>query len=252
MIKFTKQKIMLSFMGFILFSFYVSYFVLSSKAMTSTNAMSLQASTSYEHITTETVYQEVVMTPNVIIENPDILLETTPTSEDSSSTEISSEDSYSFLIEGLPLSEELQIYTFNLCKDYNAPEDFYYLILAVMERESCFDVNAISDLNSNGTRDYGICQINSKYHDYFSELYGITDFMDPKQNIYCCFRILFDYYQDYKNEPTYNQILMCYNMGEGGAIDLNKTGVYSTPYSRWIDSRLYDYINMTEYDGGAL
>lgn len=255
--KFMKQRIMLLCMGYILSALYITYFAISVHA--NNKDISISSIVEQENLiaspTIEIVSQtEVMSTPGESIVKEIEISSQETSSEFASEMVVESEvaSNKQFIIEDLPLSVELQEYTYELCVKYEAPSNFYYLMLALMERESSFDVNAISDYNSNGTRDYGICQLNSKYHDYYTELYGITDFMDPKQNIYCALRILLDYYSDYKNEPTFNQILMCYNLGKSGAVSNNKEGIYSTSYSRWIDSRMKDYQQMSVYDGGAL
>lgn len=61
----------------------------------------------------------------------------------------------------------------------------YELVLAVMYLESRFDVEAVNYANSNGTRDYGLMQINSRYKDVHAENAGIDNFnvFDPYENI---------------------------------------------------------------------
>ncbi len=49
--------------------------------------------------------------------------------------------------------------------------------------ESGFNPEAVSGKNSNGTRDYGLCQLNSRYH---WEFINSEEFKDPiKQIDYC-------------------------------------------------------------------
>ncbi len=92
-----------------------------------------------------------------------------------------------------------------------------------MSCESNFTASAVSPTN-----DYGLMQINQVNHDELTQILGVTDFLDPYQNIRAgCFtlRKLFEKYQD----P--NLVLMAYNLGETGAANLWKQGVYSTSYT---------------------
>ena len=120
----------------------------------------------------------------------------------------------------IPLDEDLQCFTYELCNAYDID---YIFILAVMETESNYQPDLISAAD-----DYGLMQINRINHKQLQEKLGITDFLDPYQNIRAgCYtmRKLFEKYQ----KPEL--VLMAYNMGEGGAKKLWKNGVYSSNYS---------------------
>lgn len=119
-----------------------------------------------------------------------------------------------------PLDSDLQEFTYYLCKGYNID---FPLVMALMSCESNFTASAVSPTN-----DYGLMQINQVNHDELNRILGVTDFLDPYQNIRAgCFtlRKLFEKYQD----P--NLVLMAYNLGETGAANLWKQGVYSTSYT---------------------
>ncbi len=73
------------------------------------------------------------------------------------------------------LSRELQVYAYNMANKYGVP---YELFLAMMYVESGFNPNAISKTN-----DYGMCQINKGNHAYITRQIGVTNFLDPYQNI---------------------------------------------------------------------
>lgn len=79
----------------------------------------------------------------------------------------------------IPLSLELQQYTFDTAKAYGVD---YTLVLAMMWRESNFNPNAIGT-NSNGTRDNGLMQINDVNRGWLQQDLGITNLLDPTQNI---------------------------------------------------------------------
>jgi len=66
-----------------------------------------------------------------------------------------------YVLYDVPLSEELQHYTQDLCKQYNVS---FPLVLAIMTKESTFRPDVVS-----GTDDYGIMQINSCNHEWLEE-----------------------------------------------------------------------------------
>lgn len=130
----------------------------------------------------------------------------------------------------IPLSVELQIYTYETCLQYDID---YETALAVMYVESRYQPDAISM-----THDYGIMQINKYNHKWLSEALGFTyttteelrqNFLDP----YKC--ILAGVYMLRESAGKYSdphRMLMVYNLGPKGAKDLWAQGIYSTKYSR--------------------
>lgn len=123
----------------------------------------------------------------------------------------------------IALSEELQVYTYETAVEYGI-EDHYPLVLALMWVESRYKVNAISK-----SSDYGIMQINKCNHSWLRDELGITDFLDPEQNIEAGIRMLSEYLLTYSTE---HKALMAYNMGVGGANKQWKKGNYTSSYSR--------------------
>lgn len=128
-------------------------------------------------------------------------------------------------IYNIPLSEELQQYTYDMCTYYMIPEH-YELVLAMMWQESNYTPDTVSSTN-----DYGIMQINQCNHAWLKEQLGITDFLDAKQSIesgtYIISKLLHKYGDEHK-------ALMAYNMGEGGASNVWSAGNYSSEYSRGV------------------
>lgn len=129
-----------------------------------------------------------------------------------------------------PLSEEIQDYIFEVCEEEDIPPS---LVIAVIDHESGFDENAVSY-----TGDYGLMQINECNHEWLSETYGITDFLDPRQNILAGVKILGQLYRKYDNP---HDIAMAYNMGESGAEDARENGITSTSYSEDVVQKWYMY-----------
>ncbi|MFI3254402.1 MAG: transglycosylase SLT domain-containing protein [Eubacteriales bacterium] len=123
----------------------------------------------------------------------------------------------------VPLSDELQEYTQDLCLELNVD---FPLVLSIMAQESKYGLDSISPKNKDGTKDYGIMQINSCNHDSLGQRLGITDFLDPHQNILAGLTMLADYW--YLND--YQTIAMYYNSGPGTGKSNVAKGIW-TPYS---------------------
>jgi len=121
----------------------------------------------------------------------------------------------------IPLSEELQAYTFELCEEYKVD---YEMVLALMNKESSYRAKLISQTN-----DYGIMQINVVNHKRLREELGVTDFLDEKQSILCGVHLLGELSEKY-SDP--HRVLMAYNFGEAGARRYVAKGNLSSRYSR--------------------
>ena len=120
-----------------------------------------------------------------------------------------------------PLDFEFQNYIRKICDANDVPMT---LILAMISAESSFRPNIISKTN-----DYGLMQINVVNHDWLSETYGITDFLDPHQNVFAGIQMYLKYYHKY---GEVNMALMAYNHGEAGAKRMWDKGIYETDYTR--------------------
>ena len=124
------------------------------------------------------------------------------------------------------LGVEEQEFAYYLCDNYNID---YYFVMALMYVESGYNPDTISSTN-----DYGLMQINACNHNWLTQELGVTDFLDPYENMKAgCFvlRLLFEKYQD----PS--MVAMAYNMGEDGAQRLWSNGIYYSSYSRKIISK---------------
>lgn len=124
----------------------------------------------------------------------------------------------------VPLESSVQNYIFELCEKEGIE---LTLIFAMIQNESNFNANIISRTN-----DYGLMQINKINHQWLSETYNITDFLDPYQNILCGVKIISKYVHKYDGDL--NRALMAYNLGETGAKRAWQNGIYSTAYSQRI------------------
>lgn len=124
----------------------------------------------------------------------------------------------------IPLSAELQEYTYRKCLEYGVD---YLMVLAIMARESNFQADLISE-----TGDYGLMQINISNLDYLTDAFGAQpDLLDPYQNIECGIFWLSGICQNNKDP---HEILMTYNMNSRVARGYIERGQSSTRYSRGV------------------
>lgn len=125
----------------------------------------------------------------------------------------------------LPL--EQQKYAYNLCQQYGLQ---YELFLAVMYKESGFNPNAIGGGNS-----YGLCQIHVSNHAKLSRNLGVSNFLDPYDNMTAGAYLLANYMSSARSKVSGDAVevygLNAYNMGEGA--------YYTSCYSQGILNRGY-------------
>lgn len=123
----------------------------------------------------------------------------------------------------IKLSYDWQLYTYNLCKEYNVS---YEIMLGLMYAESSFKLD---NVNYNGTC-FGVCQIH-QCHDAYAKSIGIKNFKEPAGNIRLAVQFISGYLKTYNGD--YHKALICYNYGTGGAKKhcFNK-GIYQTSYSK--------------------
>ena len=130
----------------------------------------------------------------------------------------------------IPLSEELQDYIRFECEYVGIDPS---LVFALIEVESNFDSQAISETN-----DYGLMQINKSNFDWISEEYGTEDFLDPYENIHAGVNVLAECLA---KGDSIQMGLMVYNLGYDGAKELWRQEIYSTSYSRAIVNLMSEY-----------
>lgn len=121
-------------------------------------------------------------------------------------------------IYNVPLSDELQIYTQEVCKEYKVPLD---LVVGMMFAESTFNPNA-----KNGDC-YGLMQVNTINAEELKSI-GVYDLTDAKQNIkggvYLLSKALTKF--------DLSGALIAYNCGESDAREKLNNGITSTNYTR--------------------
>ena len=142
-------------------------------------------------------------------------------------------DKDDYYIKEIPLSKELQKYTYDLCEENDVD---YETVLSIMYEESRFETNKIN-YNNNGTRDYGLMQINSCHKSEFKEQ-GVTNILDPYQNIKFAVNMLADINKKYKNT---RDRLMCYGLGETGMKRAKRRGVITTKAAKIVLDKKTEY-----------
>jgi hypothetical protein len=157
-----------------------------------------------------------------------------------------------FQLYDIPLSQELQEYTFEICKKYKID---YVFVLSVMQTESEFKSYDKCKNQVGGGYSVGLLQINDQYIDWYKELINVEDYdiYDDKQNIETGVAIL-RCYKNYwiKQEITDEDTLWCYvlnsyNMGiEGYKNYIKNTSEISRDYDK---KTLKNKIKL-EIDGG--
>ena len=82
-------------------------------------------------------------------------------------------------------------YIYLKCIENDVP---YPIVNRLLYMESRFNKYAIGSSNCNGTKDYGIAQVNSAYIDYFKWKYFEFDVFNPYQSIDFCIKHLYTLY----------------------------------------------------------
>lgn len=127
------------------------------------------------------------------------------------------------------LPEEVQIYTYCLCKQEGVR---YALILAVIEHESGYKYDCIGDDGES----FGYMQIMQKFHEDRMEEMGVADLLNPYQNIRLGVSIMKELIDKY---GMIQDALAVYNYGATGAKEhLWSKGIYVYDYNESIMKRM--------------
>lgn len=137
---------------------------------------------------------------------------------------------------------ELQQHMYTLTEQY--PHLTVELLLSQVWRESTYR-NIKSNPNGNGTVDHGYAQINTCNLKWVAASAGVTDIMDPYQNLNAQAFILNDLITKYHPE-NWHILLMMYNLGPGGAQSKFNDGIYSIQYSRDIVEYAQNTFDVTD------
>ena len=132
-------------------------------------------------------------------------------------------DGEEFVPLDVPISEDLQEFIFYLSEGYEI--DFTF-VMALIQQESSFQADVISE-----SKDYGLMQVNEKNHALITETLGVTDFLEPYNNVRSGMFILRKLFEKY---DTPEKVLMAYNLGESGAARLWENGIFEINYSKGV------------------
>lgn len=120
--------------------------------------------------------------------------------------------------------ENQKDFLIQLCEQYDLD---YRIMAGVIYNESNFYPDVIGE-NTNGTRDWGLCQINDVCFDYVSqyvEIDSMSDLLDPYKNIEAgC--VLMNYHKQATNDDAL--ALLRYQVGEGSYARMISAGQYSS------------------------
>ena len=136
----------------------------------------------------------------------------------------------------IPLDITLQEYVMECCAE-SEPEVPAEIVIAIMEHESGFRPDAVGQ-NEDGTRDYGLMQINDRAVPQLQEDLEIReaeDLLDPRTNIRSGVHILRLHTAAFPD--SIESVLMAYQCGAAGARDKLSAGITGTGFSRTVTVR---------------
>lgn len=132
---------------------------------------------------------------------------------------------------GGSLPEDVQRFIYRICKRDGVR---YALILAMIERESGYKADCIGDDGESA----GYMQVQEAWHKERMEEKGVTDLLDPYQNI----MVGVDYIKELIDKyGTIQDALAAYNYGEKGALrHLWNKGIFQYEYNETIMRRMQE------------
>lgn len=126
----------------------------------------------------------------------------------------------------VPLDHKLQDHIFALCEEKGIDPA---IIIAMIDKESKFDIDIIGDKGKS----YGLMQIQPRWHKERMEELGVTDLLDPYQNVTVGIDILAELLE---SGESLEWALMAYNGGHSYANRLIAEGRLSTYASTVIEN----------------
>ena len=139
----------------------------------------------------------------------------------------------------VPLDADLQLHIIALCEEYHIDPS---VIIAVIERESNFRAGVKGD---NG-KSYGLMQIMERWHEERMEKLGVSDLLNPYQNVLVGIDYLAELCGRYED---IGMALMAYNAGPSGAkSNFWDKGIFENKYSSGVLNRSEELTDgMVEY-----
>lgn len=136
----------------------------------------------------------------------------------------------------VPLDHGLQCFIISLCEEHHIDPA---VVISVIETESNYDIDAVGDSG----KALGLMQIQPRWHRQRMDKLGVTDLLNPYENVVVGVDYLSELLTDYYN-GNLEKALIAYNAGVVGANDLYfSQGIYSNKYSREV---LGEIENLTE------
>lgn len=137
----------------------------------------------------------------------------------------------------VPLDYDLQVYIIQTCEELNIDAA---VVMAMIFYESSFDAAVIGD---NG-KSFGLMQIQGFYQEERMARLGVTDLLDPYQNVTVGIDILAELVNEYDGDME--KALIAYNTGATGAYEhFFQYGIYSNSYSQ----KVVEYANLLNGGG---
>ena len=141
--------------------------------------------------------------------------------------------------------QALKTYTKEVCAEYDVDQT---LALGVIYNESRFQ-SGLTHLNSNGTMDYGLMQVNEVNFDYLHETLGINsmqELLDDNVGIRCGVQLL-AYHKQYTDDDS--SALLRYQVGAGRYNQYLKSGEWSNETHQRVltyQKEFQDYLSSLE------
>ena len=166
-----------------------------------------------EPVQEPTETQEPVTEPPETTEPIEEIVETEPTTEPG------------VRLYNVPYDEDLQLHIIAQAEQYGLDPA---IVFAVIWKESRYYYTASGDNDES----LGIMQIKQKFHQWRMDCLGVTDLLDPYQNVMVGCHILGEKLREYED---IEMALMVYNAGATGAKNnWFSKGIYSNKYSQAI------------------
>ena len=135
----------------------------------------------------------------------------------------------------VPLDEDLQLFIIQECEEHHIDPA---VVISIIDAESDFDADAIGDSGNS----LGLMQIQPRWHQERMDKLGVTNLLDPYQNVSVGIDYLAELLDCYDGNMA--KALMAYNAGQLGAYKYYfSSGVYSNDYSEEV---LAEIENLTE------
>lgn len=125
----------------------------------------------------------------------------------------------------IPIDPDIQEYINTLCEQRGLD---FKMVLALIEVESDYNSDCVSSTN-----DYGLMQINATNADWLNKSIGVSNLLDPRQNVDAGTYMLAQLQTKYGSQ---DKTLMAYHSGESGALRQWNRGITQTRYTRAVEN----------------